>query len=669
MLYLLVHLVHKVNSRKCLIMATGGIAGEELCGFELFECSVCLESLINKQPRLLSCGHTFCTLCLQQLCGGNTVNCPKCRSPTQLPAGGVQALPKNTDISKMIEREQELSLRNKYFCQMCKKKDAKVEFFCVACPKGQACQACYNKHTRIPSLKTHQIFPIEKKIDTEKKCEKCKDHGELLEHFCKQCEEPICVTCICDGQHEEHCDQIVDFSTGLQGVKACMNKLHEEFKDHAKNVEVCAKILKQNIDLLEEQMEVLSAKCQDVETILRQLKQQLELITELHQPLRESHIGIISHLADVTRQITEIDNLQQNSDVNCMRKLKDCRRNCDLAMNDKEKLFNRTIKLPESIKQNIQIMGDVGDVKINELNLKERLISKPQHGTDIALTEKEPEPELVPRSSSRHSVQRQDYELNNLNLLSEIRPGGTVDMRNPLEVVSVGDGTVILVDKELNYLQRINTEGNVVRKYYVLLNKGVYYRSACVHGNHLFVATSDKVITKMSLDGSGCNIEYKPEGVRTISYISAIGDNVILISGCEWDCRILEYNTETNQVIQRVSNTLCLGKVSVVQASDYTKYMYIVTCILSNLVVNIYNRHWNLISTIDMFPYALTVTPGGKLLLVRDNRIYEYSQDGRLIRELLDKYKFHNIKDMTYSGGCLWVLESKPHCIKIFQLS
>ena len=108
-------------------MATGGTAGEELNSFELFECSVCLESLINKQPRLLSCGHTFCTPCLQQLPGGNTVNCPKCRSPTRLPPGGVQDLPKNTDISKMREREQELSARNENFCQMCKNRDAKIE--------------------------------------------------------------------------------------------------------------------------------------------------------------------------------------------------------------------------------------------------------------------------------------------------------------------------------------------------------------------------------------------------------------------------------------------------------------------------------------------------------------------------------------------------------------
>ena len=76
-------------------MATGG-AGveEELCSFELFECSVCLGSLINKQSHLLSCGHTFCTPCLQQLSPGNKVEYPKCRLVTWVPIGGVQILPK-----------------------------------------------------------------------------------------------------------------------------------------------------------------------------------------------------------------------------------------------------------------------------------------------------------------------------------------------------------------------------------------------------------------------------------------------------------------------------------------------------------------------------------------------------------------------------------------------
>ena len=656
-------------------MATGGVSGEEeLYSFELFECSVCLESLINKQPRLLSCGHTFCTPCLQKLSGRNTVNCPKCRSPTQLPPGGVQALPKNIDISKMREREQELSARNEHFCQMCKKKDAKVEFICTSCSKRLICQACYNKHRRIPGMKAHNILPFEETLPVEQSHEKkCEEHGELLEYFCPECEETICATCTCDPQHEHHCDQIVDFQTGLKEIKASMKKLCQELKQNAMKVEVCAEILKQDTDSIEECKNTLSAKCQEVEIILNQMKGQLKVITELYQPLINSREEINTHFADVQKRITEINNIQQCSDIDFIKKIKDCRRKCEGVMNDTKMILNRKITIPENMKPNIKIVGDMCQVKIKEVSLKEKVMAKTK--PDVALREKsQMKPDMQQVLRPRPKQTDKSNELINLELLSEIKPGLTVVLRNPLEVVSVGDGNVILVDEELNYIQRINTKGNVVRIYQVTLNKFACYGSACVYGDYLFVASSDKVITKMSLDGSGCNTEYKPEGVRTIHYISARGDNVILISEGMLYGRILEYNTETNKVIQRVTGVCFPGKVSVIQAGADTKYVF-KHCKPSSdrKRVNIYNRDWNLLCTIDIYADVLTVTPGGKLLLVNDNRIHEYSQDGRLIRELLDKYKFNNIRGTTYSGGYLWVLEKNPDVtssiIKIFHSS
>ena len=603
------------------------------------------------------------------------VNCPKCRSTTQLPQGGVQALPKNVDISKMREREQELSARNEHFCQMCKKKDAKVEFICTSCSKRLICQACYNKHQRIPAMKAHNILPFEETLPVEQSHEKkCEEHGELLEYFCPECEETICATCTCDPQHEHHCDQIVDFQTGLKEIKASMKKLCQELKQNAKKVEVCAEILKQDTDSIEECKNTLSAKCQQVEIILNQMKGQLKVITELYQPLINSREEINTHFADVRKQITEINNLQQGSDIDFIKKIKDCRRKCEGVMNDTKMILNRKITIPENMKPNIKIVGDMCQVKIKEVSLKEKVMAKTK--PDVALREKlqtEPETQQVLRPSQRQTDK--NNELNNLELLSEIKPGGTMDVRNLLEMVSVGDGTVILVDKELKYLQRINTEGNIVKIYQVTLSQQAYCKSACVYGDYLFVLTSDNVITKMSLDGSGCNIEIKPEGVITIDYISAIGDNVILIPEFEWNGRILEYNTETKQVIQRVVNEWWLPEqVSVVQAGDDTKYIVKYYQLHSSKwVVNIYNRDWNLISKINNNPGVLTVTPGGKLLIVYKNRIHECSQDGRLIRELLDRYKFNKIRGTTYSGGCLWVLEKKPDVtsgiIKIFQSS
>ena len=663
-------------------MATGGAAGEEeLYSFELFECSVCLESLINKQPRLLSCGHTFCTPCLQQLLRGNTVNCPKCRSPTLLSSEGVQALPKNTDISKMREREQELSARNENFCHMCKNRYAKVEFICTSCSKRLICRECFKKHKRIPAFKAHNVLPIAETLPVKQTHENCEKHGELLEYFCLQCEEAICVTCTCGPQHEEHCDQIVELKTGLKELKALMNILCQEFKENATKVEECAKIIKKDTNSIKEYKDALSAKCDEVETVLNQMKEQLKVITGLYQPLRHSCEKINTHLADVQKQMTKINNLQQCSDVDFIQKIKECRTNCDRVMNDTHMILNRKITIPENMKQNIEIVGYVGQLKTKKLSL-----------ADVAQTAK-PEIKAETEQEVRPSPRQADKnnELNNLELLSEIKPGGIVDMLDPLEVVSVGDGTVILVDNELNYIQRINTEGVVVREYQVTLNQNVPYRhiermyrkkfgryqttspqeikckSSCVYGNYMFVASSDNAITKMLLRGYGCDVKHKPGGVRTIGHISGSGDNVILISEGQWDGRILEYNTETNQFIERVTDVWFPGRVNVAHAGYDTKY--IVKCnqpFSDESRVNIYNRDWNLISTIDKNADVLTVTPGGKLLIVYKNRIHEYSQDGTFIKGLLDKYKFKNIQDITWSGGCLWVLEANPCCIKVF---
>ena len=618
-------------------MATGGISSEELYSFELFECSVCLESLINKQPRLLSCGHTFCTPCLQQLSRGNRVNCPKCRSTTHLPPGGVQTLPKNTDISKMREREQELSARNEHFCQMCRKRDAKIEYICTSCPKRLICKACYNKHKRIPVLKDHNVLPIEETLTVKQTHEKCKEHGEVLEYFCPQCEEAICVMCTCDPQHEEHCDQIVYLKTGQKELKASMNKLCQEFKEHATNVEECAEMLKQETDSIKEYKEALSAKCEEVETILNKMKEQLQFTIELYEPLKNSQQEINKHFADVQNQMTEIKKLQQGFDIDFAGKLKECRRNFDRVMNDTQVILNRKITIPENVKQNIKILGDVGQVKTKEVSLKDKLLENTQ--PEVARREKaqiKPDIQQELRPSQRQTDK--NNELNNVELLLEINLGGMVDMIKPLEVVSVGDGTVILVDERLKYLQRINTKGEIVRKYQITLNKQEYYKSACVYGNYLFVASSDNVITKMLLDGSGCYIEYKPEGVRAIKYILATGDNVLLISQGGWVGKLSEYNTETNQAVKRVTDLWNPRKICVLQDGHHAKYIVkLFKTFSGEMRVNIYTRDWNLISIIDMYPDALTVTSGGCLLLVHGNRIREYSQDGTYIRELTVK--------------------------------
>ena len=205
---------------------------------------------------------------------------------------------------------------------MCRKRDAKVEFFCTECPKGQICQKCRIKHEKISSLKSHQILPMKKTLPVDKNQEKCKDHEEVLEHFCRQCEEPICVICICEPQHEQHPEEIVDFKTGLQEVKESMNQLCKEFKDNTKMIKVCSEVLKQEMASLKESKEVLSAKCKDVETVLNKMKHQLNLIIELEHPVVTAYRETNTHLAHVKKQMTQIINLYQVSELDFVKKTK-----------------------------------------------------------------------------------------------------------------------------------------------------------------------------------------------------------------------------------------------------------------------------------------------------------------------------------------------------------
>ena len=86
------------------------------------------------------------------------------------------------------------------------------------------------------------------------------------------------------------------------------------------------------------------------------MKEQLQVITELYEPLRNSHKEINTHFTDVKKQLTAINNLEQGSDVNFLQKVKECCRNCDRVMNDTQIILNWKITFPENVKQNIIIV-------------------------------------------------------------------------------------------------------------------------------------------------------------------------------------------------------------------------------------------------------------------------------------------------------------------------
>lgn len=85
---------------------------------ELLNCMICFESF--RSPKMLKCGHTFCTDCLQgyhatyeqqRRAVPGKLPCPTCRELTTLPPGGVAALRNDFKVQKIEDLFRTMNVR------------------------------------------------------------------------------------------------------------------------------------------------------------------------------------------------------------------------------------------------------------------------------------------------------------------------------------------------------------------------------------------------------------------------------------------------------------------------------------------------------------------------------------------------------------------------------
>ncbi|KAJ1350630.1 tripartite motif containing 13 [Parelaphostrongylus tenuis] len=122
---------------------------------DLLECVICTVRM--KRPTQLSCGHTFCLECIEQMVDGEQVLCPECRQPTQIPPGG---LPLNyyalNVIAALNENLQNQNRTQKNSCYQCSSRiEGGIHYLCRSCKKNFLCAVC--------CLKDHRGHKIEEK--------------------------------------------------------------------------------------------------------------------------------------------------------------------------------------------------------------------------------------------------------------------------------------------------------------------------------------------------------------------------------------------------------------------------------------------------------------------------------------------------------------------------
>ena len=144
------------------------------------ECSICLDEFID--PRVLSCSHTFCYQCIQQLrSNGSKIVCPVCRA--------------------VNNREKTTSnLLAKQF----------VEIF--------------QQHKDL----------FERPV--------CEEHSESVDCFCKTCDKMICNICLIDEHKEHNATSISRYANekrnGLIGMCEKINEKTTNLKIKQQNIQI-----------------------------------------------------------------------------------------------------------------------------------------------------------------------------------------------------------------------------------------------------------------------------------------------------------------------------------------------------------------------------------------------------------------------------------------------
>ena len=215
------------------------MATADIPSFDLYSCEVCLENMLNKNPRLLHCIHSFCTECLAKIMKNGSIMCPTCREVTVVPNNDVNMLKANFMLQKVKEHIDTIHSSKTLLCQLCLSESASLK--CQECLQ-LLCGDCKHQHDKVQTFKHHKIYKL------------CNKHREgLITHVCVKCVQPACAKCVIK-EHAECDNEVKPYDEGTEQLKIKLTECEGEIdnmiqsvnkfqEEHEKKMEIIASAL------------------------------------------------------------------------------------------------------------------------------------------------------------------------------------------------------------------------------------------------------------------------------------------------------------------------------------------------------------------------------------------------------------------------------------------
>ena len=272
-------------------------------------CPICYE--LYKQPKYLTCYHSYCEECLVKLVVQSNITCPECRKTSVVPSGGVKQLPNNFFINRLLD---EIALKRKVEgeeeakCDQCTRSDP-VKVLCLDCGEF-LCNCCLEHHKYSKEYQNHNMMPLNElrskkeaiTIKPKSKFALCQEHELELTFYCETCDQLVCQYCIVKNHLKHDHDTVKKMATKHRKE---LDKIMEPVEKMIEKLSVAVKNVSNTRDKIEAQADEINKEIDRYyEELHRRLQQQRdELKKELHEACRQKK-------KEVTLQLEQMENTQ-----------------------------------------------------------------------------------------------------------------------------------------------------------------------------------------------------------------------------------------------------------------------------------------------------------------------------------------------------------------------
>ena len=236
---------------------------------DLYNCDICMGNMLERNPKMLSCHHTFCAQCLSKVMKQGIIKCPTCRSKTDVAGGDITKLPVNFILLKVKEHCDKVLSSKVTLCQICKATIAILK--CQECSQF-LCEGCSQKHDKLKTFADHHIHKL------------CSKHEDCIAaYLCVRCVRSVCSTCIL-MEHSEHEVEIKPFKNGLNEILSDIEKFQIQLKEKE---EVNKGIIQEEEEKVKEVTKVEEVLIQTIEDFSKKIKNAKETLKQVRKFNRE----------------------------------------------------------------------------------------------------------------------------------------------------------------------------------------------------------------------------------------------------------------------------------------------------------------------------------------------------------------------------------------------